>query len=43
MVTHDPNAASYADRLLILEDGQIVRDGGSASAEEILDLMKTVG
>jgi putative ABC transport system ATP-binding protein len=42
MVTHDPTAASYADRLLILVDGKIVRDGGSASAEEILDLMKTV-
>jgi putative ABC transport system ATP-binding protein len=42
MVTHDPSAASYADRLLILVDGKIVRDGGSASAEEILDLMKTV-
>jgi putative ABC transport system ATP-binding protein len=43
MVTHDPQAASYADRLLILVDGKIQRDGGSASAEEILDLMKTVG
>jgi len=43
MVTHDSNAASYADRLLVLVDGKIVHDGGSASAEEILDLMKTVG
>jgi putative ABC transport system ATP-binding protein len=43
MVTHDPVAASYADRLLVLVDGKLVRDGGSASAEEILDLMKTVG
>jgi putative ABC transport system ATP-binding protein len=43
MVTHDPHAASYADRLLILVDGKIVRDGDSASADEILDLMKTVG
>jgi putative ABC transport system ATP-binding protein len=43
MVTHDPNAASYADRLVILVDGKIVRDAGSASADEILDLMKTVG
>jgi len=43
MVTHDPVAASFADRLLILVDGKIVRDTGSASAEQILDLMKTVG
>jgi putative ABC transport system ATP-binding protein len=43
MVTHDPNAASYADRLLVLVDGKIVHQGGSASADEILDLMKTVG
>ena len=43
MVTHDSNAASYADRLLVLVDGKIVHDGRSASADEILDLMKTVG
>ena len=24
MVTHDPNAASYADRVVFLADGQIV-------------------
>ena len=42
MVTHDSNAASYADRLLVLVDGKIVHDGDSASADEILDLMKTV-
>ncbi|WP_430790499.1 ABC transporter ATP-binding protein [Actinoplanes sp. G11-F43] len=28
MVTHDPNAAGYADRVLILADGRIVRDTG---------------
>jgi len=26
MVTHDPRAASYADRVVFLQDGQIVRD-----------------
>ena len=26
MVTHDPQAAAYADRLVELEDGQIVSD-----------------
>ncbi len=32
MVTHDPKAAAYADRLVELEDGSIVRDGAPAAA-----------
>ena len=43
MVTHDAHAASFADRLLVLDDGHIVHDGGAASADEALDLMKAVG
>jgi putative ABC transport system ATP-binding protein len=43
MVTHDPTAASYADRLLVLGDGRIVHDGEAHTAEEVLDLMKAVG
>ena len=44
MVTHDPTAASYADRLLVLADGRIVHDGAEANtAEDVLDLMKAVG
>jgi putative ABC transport system ATP-binding protein len=42
VVTHDAHAASFADRLLILADGRIVHDGESASAEQVLDLMKSV-
>jgi putative ABC transport system ATP-binding protein len=42
MVTHDAHSASFADRILVLVDGRIVRDEGSASAEEVLDLMKQV-
>src|SRR5277367_4785777 len=42
MVTHDAHAASFADRLLLLADGQIVHDGQAASAEQALDLMKAV-
>jgi putative ABC transport system ATP-binding protein len=42
MVTHDAHAASYADRLVVLVDGRIVRDGESADADAILDLMKSV-
>jgi putative ABC transport system ATP-binding protein len=43
MVTHDAHAASFADRLLVLADGRIVHDGGAVTAEQALDLMKSVG
>lgn len=39
MVTHDPIAASYADRILFLADGQIVDDRPRTNAEEISRLM----
>jgi putative ABC transport system ATP-binding protein len=35
MVTHDPIAASYADRVVFLADGVVTADRGRASAEEI--------
>src|SRR4051794_9681633 len=40
MVTHDPRAASYADRALFLGDGRIVDDLADPSAERVLDYMK---
>jgi putative ABC transport system ATP-binding protein len=43
MVTHDAHAASFADRLLLLADGRIVHDGEAVTAEQALDLMKSVG
>jgi len=43
MVTHDAHAASYADRLLVLADGRIAHDGDAVTAEQALDLMKSVG
>jgi ABC-type glutathione transport system ATPase component len=39
MVTHDPIAASHADRILFLADGRIVRDAARSSAEEIATYM----
>jgi putative ABC transport system ATP-binding protein len=39
MVTHDPIAASYADRILFLADGAVVRDTGRSSAEDISNYM----
>jgi putative ABC transport system ATP-binding protein len=43
MVTHDPGAASIADRLLLLEDGRIVHDGEAGETSEVIDLMKGAG
>jgi putative ABC transport system ATP-binding protein len=42
MVTHDPEAASYADRLVVLRDGHIVHDAPAGSAEQVIELMKAV-
>ena len=42
MVTHDPEAASYADRLVVLRDGQVVHDGDAGSADDVIELMKEV-
>jgi putative ABC transport system ATP-binding protein len=39
MVSHDPVAASYADRILVIADGRIVADHASLSAQHISDLM----
>jgi putative ABC transport system ATP-binding protein len=40
MVTHDPSAASYADRVLFLADGHIVDEMHNPTAESVLDRMK---
>ncbi|MFF3752916.1 ABC transporter ATP-binding protein [Streptomyces sp. NPDC002018] len=40
MVTHDPVAASYADRVIFLADGQIVDEMLHPSADGVLDRMK---
>ena len=37
MVTHDPTAASYADRVLFLADGQIVGELADPTPETVLD------
>jgi putative ABC transport system ATP-binding protein len=40
MVTHDPVAASYADRVVFLADGRIVDEMMHPTAQGILDFMK---
>ena len=46
MVTHDSRAASYADRVLFLKDGQVVRDlpiqSRNGAAEDIRGIMRVM-
>ena len=39
IVTHDPRAATYADRVLLLADGRLVRELERPTADEILAAM----
>jgi putative ABC transport system ATP-binding protein len=43
MVTHDPIAASYADRIVFLADGRIVDEMHQPTAERVLERMKRFG
>ncbi len=43
MVTHDPTAAAYADRVLFLADGRIVDEMQQPTADLVLDRMKRFG
>jgi putative ABC transport system ATP-binding protein len=43
MVTHDPVAASYADRAVFLADGRIVDDLTDPTADSVFDRMRTLG
>ena len=43
MVTHDPTAASYADRIVFLADGRIVDEMHQPTADRVLERMKRFG
>lgn len=43
MVTHDPLAASYADRVILLADGDIAGERVGASPDEILTALGSLG
>ncbi len=43
MVTHDPSAAAYADRVVFLADGRIVDEMVEPTAARVLDKMKNLG
>jgi putative ABC transport system ATP-binding protein len=42
MVTHDAFAAAVADRVVFLADGRVVEEMDNPTADEILDLIKTL-
>jgi putative ABC transport system ATP-binding protein len=42
MVTHDPIAATYADRVVFLQDGKIVDEMHEPSVEKVLDKIKSL-
>jgi putative ABC transport system ATP-binding protein len=42
MVTHDPRAASIADRILFLADGRIVREMREATSHEVIAAMEAL-
>jgi putative ABC transport system ATP-binding protein len=43
MVTHDPNAASYSDRVVFLADGKIVDEIVDPTTDTVLDKMRSLG
>jgi putative ABC transport system ATP-binding protein len=43
MVTHDPVAAGYADRVIFLADGRVVDEMQQPTTDRIIDHMKTLG
>ena len=43
IVTHDPNAAAYTDRVVFLADGKVVGELHQPTAEAVLEQMKRLG
>ncbi len=43
MVTHDPIAASNADRVVFLVDGRVVDELRNPNPDAILDMMRKLG
>ena len=43
MVTHDPNAASFAHRVVFLADGRVVGELGAPTPDSILDALRELG
>ena len=42
MVTHDPFAASFAERVIMLKDGEVASDMDDPSQEEIISMVTSL-
>jgi putative ABC transport system ATP-binding protein len=40
MVTHDPKVAAYADRVIVLADGQVAADQKVEGEDDVIALMR---
>jgi putative ABC transport system ATP-binding protein len=43
MVTHDANAASYADRIVFLADGKVAGEMFTPTAQRVLEYLTHLG
>jgi putative ABC transport system ATP-binding protein len=43
MVTHDPQAAAYADRVVLLADGAVVGEIEKPTADSVLERIRNLG
>jgi putative ABC transport system ATP-binding protein len=43
MVTHDPQAASWTDRIIFLKDGAVAGEMTQPTADKVHDYMKSLG
>ena len=43
MVTHDPAAAEYADRVVFLADGKVVDQMNNPTPDSVIDRVKVLG
>ena len=43
MVTHDPTAASYADRVVMLADGRLAGSLDDPTPDSVLDSLRELG
>ena len=43
MVTHDPRAAAYADRVVFIADGTVVGELSQPTADSVIERMRTLG
>ena len=42
VVTHDPKVAAYADRVIVLADGQIAADERVTGEDQVIELMREI-